>query len=80
MAISQPFVLLLMDYVCGKKLDTKAMLDKIPFFAIAAVFAVITLLTQKSRMARFWNIPMFYAYSNVSAYLCAVLRDGFLPG
>ncbi|MGB7566255.1 MAG: tetratricopeptide repeat protein [Chitinivibrionales bacterium] len=48
MAVSQPFVLLLMDYIRHKKLDTKAILDKIPFFAIAAVFAVLTLLTQKN--------------------------------
>ena len=47
MAVSQPFVLLLIDYVGGKKFDKKTLVDKIPFFAIAAAFAAITVLTQK---------------------------------
>jgi tetratricopeptide (TPR) repeat protein len=47
MAVSQPFVLLLIDYVSNKKPDKKTLLDKIPFFAMAVVFAAIALLTQK---------------------------------
>ena len=37
MAVSQPFVLLLIDYVRNKKLDKKLLLEKIPFLTIAAV-------------------------------------------
>jgi Tfp pilus assembly protein PilF len=50
-AVSQPFVLLLIDYVSGKKPDKKALLDKVPFFAIAAVFIAITYFTQKSEVS-----------------------------
>ena len=48
MAVSQPFVLLLIDYLRLHKIDKKAILDKIPFLIISAVFVVLTLLTQKS--------------------------------
>jgi tetratricopeptide (TPR) repeat protein len=40
MAVSQPFVLLLIDYLCGKRLNKRALLAKVPFFALVAVFAV----------------------------------------
>jgi tetratricopeptide (TPR) repeat protein len=46
MAVSQPFILLLIDYVSNKKLNKEAVLNKIPFFAISAVFIAITFLTQ----------------------------------
>ncbi len=44
LAISQPFVLLLIDYLLGKKVDKKTMLNKVPFFAIAVLFAAIAVL------------------------------------
>jgi tetratricopeptide (TPR) repeat protein len=46
-AISQPFVLILIDYLHDRKIDKKNLLEKAPFFAVAALFAVITILTQK---------------------------------
>jgi len=46
MAISQPFVLLLLDYICNKNQSKKSLVEKVPFFAIAAGFAAITLMTQ----------------------------------
>jgi tetratricopeptide (TPR) repeat protein len=47
MAVSQPFVLLLIDYISNKKLNIKMLLAKVPFFVIAALFASIALFTQK---------------------------------
>ena len=47
MAVSQPFVLLLIDYISNKKLNIKMLLAKVPFFVIAALFAFIALFTQK---------------------------------
>ena len=47
MAVSQPFVLLLIDYISNKKFDIKMLLAKVPFFVIAALFAFIALFTQK---------------------------------
>jgi len=40
MAVSQPFVLVLIDYLNRNRLDKKALMGKVPFFAMAAVFAV----------------------------------------
>jgi tetratricopeptide (TPR) repeat protein len=48
MAVSLPFVLLLIDYAVSRKIGRKALLEKAPFFAAAAVFTVITVVTQKS--------------------------------
>ena len=47
LAVSQPFVLLLIDYLNNRTIDKKNLLEKVPFFAIAALFAGITILTQK---------------------------------
>ena len=46
MAVSQPLVLLLIDYIRKLKLDKKAVLEKLPFFAISVIFAFIALSTQ----------------------------------
>ena len=48
MAVSQPFILVLIDYLHGKKPDSRSFAQKAPFFIVAAVFAVITLFTQHS--------------------------------
>jgi tetratricopeptide (TPR) repeat protein len=47
-AVSQPLVLLLIDYVNNRKIDKKNLLEKVPFFAVAIMFATLTILTQKS--------------------------------
>ncbi|MGA2505936.1 MAG: tetratricopeptide repeat protein [Chitinispirillaceae bacterium] len=47
MAVTQPFVLLLIDYLYNKRLDKKTLLGKVPFFAIVMIFSIITFLTQK---------------------------------
>ena len=47
MAVSQPFVLLLIDYISNKKLTVKMLLAKVLFIVIAALFASIALFTQK---------------------------------
>jgi tetratricopeptide (TPR) repeat protein len=46
-AMSQPFVLLLMDYLAGRRLGLRSLLHKAPFFAVAAVFAVVTFIMQR---------------------------------
>jgi len=48
MAVSQPFVLLLIDYTRGVKIDKKVLLEKIPFICVVAVFAALAIVTQKS--------------------------------
>lgn len=50
MSVSQPFVLILIDYLMGKKVDKKMLLDKIPFFALAGVFVVSSYLAARDAM------------------------------
>jgi len=47
MAVSQPFVLLLIYYLKNGRLNKKAVVETIPVFIIAVVFAAIALNTQK---------------------------------
>jgi tetratricopeptide (TPR) repeat protein len=47
-AVSQPLVLLLIDYVNNRKIDRNNLFEKIPFFVVAILFAALTILTQKS--------------------------------
>jgi tetratricopeptide (TPR) repeat protein len=46
-AVSQPFVLLLIDYINNRKIDKRNLLEKAPFFALAVLFASVTVFTQK---------------------------------
>jgi Flp pilus assembly protein TadD len=48
MAISEPLVLLLIDYLMNKKPDKKNLTKKIPFLAVAALWAILAYATQKS--------------------------------
>jgi protein O-mannosyl-transferase len=85
MAVSQPFVLLLIDYLRGRRIDGAAVLNKLPFFGIAAVFSAITLLTQfpgvktgylhlpfqQIVLAPFYGIVFYLTKTVVPAHLCA---------
>jgi lipoprotein NlpI len=46
MAVSQPLVLLGLDYLGGRTLDRRAVVEKLPYFALASGFATIALVTQ----------------------------------
>ena len=61
MAVSLPVVLLLIDYLNNRKLNKEAILNKIPFFALSAVFCVITLLTQLAgSKSQYINFSLFH--------------------
>lgn len=47
MAVTLPAVLFLLDYLSGKKLNMRSLKEKAPFFAAAAVFALLTVLAQQ---------------------------------
>ena len=49
MAITLPLVLFTIDYVTGRRFDRKALLEKLPFFAVALVFATITMTGNKQK-------------------------------
>ena len=50
-AVTQPLVLLLIDYLFHRKLDKKAVLAKTPFFVAVSIFAAITFLAQETARA-----------------------------
>jgi len=58
MAVSQPLVLLCIDYLRCKKIDKKSILNKAPFFAAAAALAVLALVTQKISEAAPGFVPL----------------------
>lgn len=51
MTVSLPFILILIDYLLNKKVEKKNITNKIPFFVLALLFCVITILTQRSEGA-----------------------------
>ena len=61
MAVSQPLVLILIDHLHNRKLDKKALTSKVPFFTVAAFFAILAFLTQRSAGA----MPAFHQVSTV---------------
>ena len=48
MAVSQPLALLLIDYLKNRKFEQRVLLEKIPFFIIAAGFAFLALHIQQT--------------------------------
>jgi tetratricopeptide (TPR) repeat protein len=58
MSVSQPLVLLLVDYLSGRNIDRKALIEKIPFFALSAVFAVVALLGAQGFIRSYAGYPI----------------------
>lgn len=48
MAMTFPFILLLLDYLRKRKLDRSSIKEKIPFFGLSLVFMLINILAQES--------------------------------
>jgi tetratricopeptide (TPR) repeat protein len=48
MAVSLPLILLLSDYLYGRKMNKTAWLEKVPFFLLSVVFGIIAIIAQKS--------------------------------
>lgn len=51
MAISFPVVLMLVDYLQGRKVDRQSLLEKAPFFALSIAFGILALLSQPAGTA-----------------------------
>lgn len=47
MALTLPFVLLLLDHLAGGRITRKSLRDKVPFFALSLVFAVVAVLANQ---------------------------------
>lgn len=50
-AVVLPMILLLLDYFSGRKIQIKILVDKIPFFVLAAIFSYLTLKAQSQASA-----------------------------
>jgi tetratricopeptide (TPR) repeat protein len=67
-AIILPLVLLLLDYWKGRQLNLKLVWEKIPFFIIALLFAIITVKIQSHKaiagldLYPLWTRPIFATY------------------
>jgi Flp pilus assembly protein TadD len=67
-AIILPLVLLLLDYWKGRQPNLKLVWEKIPFFILALVFAIITVKIQSAKaiagldLYPLWSRPMFACY------------------
>jgi tetratricopeptide (TPR) repeat protein len=48
MALTFPFILLLLDYLRKRKIDRTGIIEKIPFFSLTLIFVAINLLAQGS--------------------------------
>jgi tetratricopeptide (TPR) repeat protein len=47
MAVSQPFVLLLFDYLANRRITLRVMAEKLPFFFVASGFAILAFIIQR---------------------------------
>jgi Flp pilus assembly protein TadD len=67
-AIILPLVLLLLDYWKGRQLNLKLIWEKIPFFILALIFAIITVRIQSHKaiagldLYPLWTRPLFATY------------------
>jgi len=78
-AVTLPLVLLLLDYYSGRKIDRKALLEKLPFFLLSIVFGVVAIYAQASTDAltvktgfTFFERILFSSYG-ILAYLSKLL-------
>ncbi len=46
MAVSLPFVLLLLDYHLGNRFNKKTLIEKVPFFMLSIIFGIVNIIAQ----------------------------------
>jgi len=79
MLITLPFVLLLLDYWPLNRLGRRAILEKIPFLALAAVFSTITFFSQKSEGALGLVLPLYIRFANAAISYLTYIEKMFWP-
>ncbi|MBN1130423.1 MAG: tetratricopeptide repeat protein [Chitinispirillaceae bacterium] len=92
MAMSLPFVLLLLDHVQGRRIDRKSLLEKTPFFLFAMACGIIAIIgahdsadhhsvTLVGRIMSPLMAIIFYVYKTVvPVHLCALYDGGGMSG
>jgi FOG: TPR repeat len=89
MAVSLPFVLLLIDYLMGHKIDKKSLLEKAPFFIISIIFMLIAYYSRQDSMNQgphysavqcilgpAYNICFYLIKTVFPIHLCALYSTG----
>jgi tetratricopeptide (TPR) repeat protein len=90
MLVTWPFVLLLLDYWPLRRIDLatrhsslatiiRLLLEKIPFFALAAVACIATFMVQKEAGAVATSLPLVERLENVPVSYCRYLEKIFWP-
>ncbi|MCF8297930.1 MAG: tetratricopeptide repeat protein [Saprospiraceae bacterium] len=60
MAVTLPVVLLLIDYFNSRKIDLKAILEKLPFFAVSIVFGIVAINAQRASGTIYDALPFSF--------------------
>jgi tetratricopeptide (TPR) repeat protein len=79
MAISLPFVLLLIDYLTGRKIDKKTLIEKTPLFILSIIFTVIAIMSKQDAMGQG---PHYSPVQNILApafEICFYLVKSIVP-
>ncbi|MBN1128513.1 MAG: tetratricopeptide repeat protein [Chitinispirillaceae bacterium] len=91
MAVSLPFVLLLVDYAAGRRIGRRELMEKTPFFLLAAAGGIIALIgargtgyhhscTLVERLVSPLLTVLFYIFKTVvPVRLCALYDGGGMP-
>ncbi len=79
MAASLPFVLLLIDYLMGRKLDKKALLEKAPFFILSAIFMCIAYFSRQDSMNQGPHFTTIQIFLGPAYNICFYLIKTVLP-
>ena len=64
MLVTLPFVLLLLDYWPLERLNRRTIYEKLPFFALSAIFSIIVFFAQRSEDALSLNLPLGIRIAN----------------
>ena len=73
-AVTLPMVLILIDYLLSRKISTKTILEKIPFFILSMIFGIVAIYAQKADNSinpvgiSVFN-SLFYAQYSIWVYL-----------
>ena len=86
MLVTLPFVLLLVDYwplrrweVQSVKSAVRVLVEKIPFFVIAASFSVMTIFVQRKEGAMTLSVPFVGRVENAVVSYCRYMGKTFYP-
>jgi len=73
MAVTLPVILILLDYFCGRKINKRSILEKVPMFVLALIFGIINLhfqkLTGATKLVTDWGVKTYFFSKVILFYL-----------